>query len=73
MRHIIAMRQILTPLFLIIGISATVNAQTGSIKGSVKTQDGLPGEAVNITLKDNRKGTIVDKKGNYQIKNNQSK
>ncbi|RYY17612.1 MAG: TonB-dependent siderophore receptor, partial [Chitinophagaceae bacterium] len=72
MKHTIAMRQlalrfIIIPLSLFIGIAAT--AQTGSIRGSVKTQDGHPAESVNITLKDTRKGTAVDKKGNFLIKN----
>jgi iron complex outermembrane receptor protein len=67
MRHTIAMRQIITAMFLFIAVAAT--AQTGSIRGSVKTQDGKPGEAVNITIKNNRKGAVVDKKGNYLIKN----
>lgn len=61
------MRYIIALFFLV--VSASAIGQTGSITGSVKTLDGRPAEFVNITLKNNRKGSIADRNGRYQIKN----
>ena len=50
--------------------SLTVSAQSrkaGILKGTVKTSDGKPAEYVNVGIK-GVKGTVVDKNGNYQIK-----
>jgi iron complex outermembrane receptor protein len=53
--------------FLSLCCSALVFAQTGTIKGTVKTSDGQPAEFVTIGLKGTSKGTTVNQKGNYQL------
>ncbi|QQT24737.1 TonB-dependent receptor [Sphingobacterium spiritivorum] len=55
--------------FWIVSLSAL--AQTGdlSIRGTVNTSDGRPAHYVSITLKGINKGTIVDSKGHFQLKN----
>lgn len=53
---------------LLLLFSATiVLAQTGTIKGTVKTSDGQPAEFVTITLQGTNKGASVGLKGHYQI------
>src|SRR5690349_14987180 len=52
--------------FLLVGVA---QAQNGTVKGVVKTSDGQPAEAVNIGLKGTSKGTFVNAKGEYEIKN----
>ncbi len=49
--------------------SAWVFAQNGTLKGKVTTNDGKPGEFVNIIIKGTNKGTSADIDGNYQIGN----
>jgi iron complex outermembrane receptor protein len=44
-------------------------AQTGTIKGQVKTSDGQPAPYVNVTLKGENKGTVTEPDGTYIIKN----
>lgn len=44
-------------------------AQTGTIKGQVKTSDGQPLEFVNVGIKGLSKGSTTDRYGNYEIKN----
>ncbi len=44
-------------------------AQTGTIKGTVKTSDGKPAEFVTVGLKGTTKGTSANNKGEYEIKN----
>jgi iron complex outermembrane recepter protein len=44
-------------------------AQTGSIKGVVKTSDGASAEFVTIGLKGTRKGAQSNSKGEFEIKN----
>jgi iron complex outermembrane receptor protein len=53
--------------FLIISISTF--AQTGIIKGTVKTSDGKPAEMVSVALKGTTRGTLVNARGAYQLKN----
>lgn len=42
-------------------------AQNGSMKGVIKTSDGMPAEFVNVGLKDTNKGTVTDKDGKYSL------
>ncbi|MBK6266044.1 TonB-dependent receptor [Marivirga sp. S37H4] len=56
-----------TALFILVSWGAL--AQTGTIKGTVKTSDGLSTEFVNVALKGTLKGDITDKDGNYEITN----
>jgi iron complex outermembrane receptor protein len=49
--------------------SIITHAQTGIIKGKVTTSDGNPAEYVNITIPGSNKGVIVDKNGNFEIRN----
>lgn len=42
---------------------------TGLVSGTVKTSDGKPAEFVNVALKGTTRGTTVNPKGNYTIKN----
>lgn len=53
--------------FLFIIAVAVVYAQTGTLKGTVKTSDGKPAEFVTIGLNGTNKGTSVNQKGTYQI------
>ncbi|WP_426588214.1 TonB-dependent siderophore receptor [Mucilaginibacter sp. R-33] len=55
--------------FLSLFFSAVLFAQTGTIKGTVKTSDGQPAEFVTIALNGATRGTTVNQKGNYQLKN----
>jgi len=48
-------------------VSAIVFAQTGTIRGTVKTSDGKPAEMVTIALQNTTRGTSVNAKGNYQL------
>ena len=43
-------------------------AQTGSIKGSVKTSDNQPAEFLNIGLKGTNKGSFANSNGEFEIK-----
>jgi len=47
--------------------SAILFAQTGTIRGTVKTSDGKPAEFVTIGLHGTSKGTVVNQKGNYTL------
>jgi hypothetical protein len=49
-------------------ISTVTFAQTGTIKGTIKTSDGVPAEFVNIGLKGTSQGTTANSKGEYEIK-----
>src|SRR4051812_24869924 len=53
--------------FLLLILSVTGYAQSGSIKGFVKTADGQPAAAITVGLSGTSKGTITDDKGAYQI------
>ena len=55
-------------LFILLSPGAWAQT-TGSVKGTVKTSDGNPGEYVNITIEGSSKGTIADRKGNFEIRN----
>lgn len=57
---------ILTGCLFFLGLA---NAQTGNIKGDVKTADGLAGEFVNLTLQGTVKGATVNASGHYSINN----
>jgi len=48
-------------------ITATAMAQTGNIKGTVKTSDGQSAEFVNVGLKGSGKSVSTDKSGNFEI------
>src|SRR5688572_27698396 len=51
-------------------ITFSVFAQTGSIKGKVKTSDGTAAAYVNVTVKEiPTKGTISEQNGTYLLKN----
>jgi iron complex outermembrane receptor protein len=51
-------------------LSAGAFAQSsGSIKGTVKTSDGTPAEYVNLSIEGSSKGSVADRKGNFEIKN----
>src|SRR5262245_30014094 len=43
------------------------SAQTGNIKGTVKTSDGQPAELLNIVLKGTDKGASANSKGEFEI------
>jgi len=53
--------------FLFLFSSAILFAQTGTIRGTVKTSDGKPAEFVTIGLQGTSKGTVVNQKGNYTL------
>ena len=53
---------------LLLLASIIVHAQTGSIKGNVKTSDGKPAAQVSIQLKEIKKGTTTAADGSYLLK-----
>jgi iron complex outermembrane receptor protein len=55
----------LTLLTLLAAVS--VFAQTGAIKGTVKTSDGKPARSVTISLKEINKATTVDEDGRFTL------
>lgn len=63
----IKLKPVLIAIALLIGIRTF--AQKGSIKGIVKTSDGMPAAFVNIGLKGTVYGTIAGYKGEYELKN----
>jgi iron complex outermembrane recepter protein len=71
MRRYIQRLKVVTALISLVIISADVRSQQrkdGEVKGSIKTLDGQPAEYVNIGIK-GVKGTTVDSKGFYILKN----
>jgi iron complex outermembrane receptor protein len=58
---------LLTATMLLFGINTF--AQTGNIKGTIKTSDGQPAEFVTVGLKGTAKGSVANKNGEYEIKN----
>jgi iron complex outermembrane receptor protein len=61
------MKFIFTVLGLVISVASM--AQSGNIRGTVKTSDNQAAEFVNVHLKGTSKGTYTDKYGSYQLKN----
>lgn len=61
--------KIIPALLLLFFIQFARAQQTGSIRGTVKTSDGKPGEFVTIGLNGTNKGTVVNQKGTYRIGN----
>jgi iron complex outermembrane recepter protein len=65
-----------TPIIflLVLMVMPELNAQvtqvkkTVSIKGAIKTSDGLPAESVTVGLKGTSKGTVTDGKGAFEIR-----
>jgi len=55
-------------VFLMIGLSVFAQSKNGSIKGSVKTSDGVAAESVLISIKGVASAT-ADRKGYYSLKN----
>lgn len=56
-------------LFLLLISSVVASAQTGRIKGTVKTSDQQAAAYVSVAVKGTSKGTTTDANGNYEIKN----
>lgn len=52
-----------------VSLSQAQTNSNGSVSGTVKTSDGRPAEFVNVALKGTTRGTAVNAKGNYSIKN----
>ncbi len=50
-------------------LSSIVIAQTGAIKGKIKTSDGQSAEFVSVGLKGTNKTTATNSKGEFEIKN----
>lgn len=56
--------------FVLFVFAISMSAQNnGSIKGKVKTSDGLPAEFVSVGLKGTGKGSVANQEGEYTIKN----
>lgn len=55
--------------FLLAASFTNFSAQTGNIKGIVKTSDNQPAEFLNIGLKGTNKGSIANSNGEFEIKN----
>jgi iron complex outermembrane recepter protein len=61
------MKKIILALLMMVSLGAM--AQTGRIKGNVKTSDQQPASYVNVALKGTTKGATTDINGSYDIKN----
>ena len=48
---------------------ASAYAQTGTIKGIILTSDGKPAEFVNVMVKEIKKGTVTNEKGEFTFNN----
>jgi iron complex outermembrane recepter protein len=69
MRHFHFSKTLTLSIVLIVCV-LTAKSQHGSIRGSVKTNDGQPAAFVNLFLKENtNKGATTDIDGNFHIKN----
>ena len=55
-------------LFLLISVNSFGQSKNGTVKGTVKTSDGVPAEQVTITIKGVANATS-DSRGNYILKN----
>ena len=55
-------------LLFFVAVNNTL-AQTGTIRGSVKTAEGTPLESANVSLEGSTKGAATDRNGSYQIDN----
>ncbi len=60
--------RVFTVLLFVTG-ALMAQAQSGAIKGHVKTADGKDAEFINVVLKGTTRGTTTDEKGNYQLLN----
>ncbi len=58
----------ITVLFLLMLTGISSFAQTGNLKGTIKTSDGYPAESVIIALKKTSFFTASEKNGDYEIK-----
>ena len=56
--------QIITCLVV---LTASAQAQDGTLKGKLQTSDGKPAEGVNVQLKEIKKGTITAADGSYSL------
>lgn len=66
------MRCIYLIFLLLASYLPSFGQSTGSVRGSVKTSDGTPAAYVNISVEGSSKGTVADRKGNFEIKNLQA-
>ncbi len=55
------------PALVLFFLSALVQAQTGSVKGTVTTSDGKPAAFVNVGLSGTEKGASTNEKGEFEI------
>lgn len=64
------MKRLTQLLFLLIGLITTSQAQnpTGTIKGTITTNDGQPAPYVTIQVKDKNRGAVTDEHGNYTFR-----
>ncbi|HEY9007779.1 TonB-dependent receptor [Ohtaekwangia sp.] len=60
-------KKLLTCFLVLFSLAAF--AQTGTIKGVVRTSDGQPAPFVNVALKEINKGTTTSEDGSFTIKN----
>lgn len=54
-------------IIALLGYSLNVNAQTGTIHGTVTTADGEPAEAVTVGIMNTSIGTITNEAGKFQL------
>lgn len=62
------MKKLLSSIVLLLLVHLAT-AQTGTLKGVIKTSDGNPAESVTIIVKGTGKGALSDKDGAYEITN----
>lgn len=65
-KRLIAKGHLTCILFVLMNI--TVNAQTKTVTGNIKDEQGIEMPGVNIRVKSATNGTVSDSKGNYTIK-----
>lgn len=59
----------LLAVIAILGLFSTAYAQTGTIKGTIKTSDQQPAAFVNVWLEGTNKGVSTDAQGEYELRN----
>jgi iron complex outermembrane receptor protein len=63
------MKKTLHSVFFVLIFTSFAFAQNGNIRGTVKTYEGNPAESAAVELIGANKGSVVDSKGEFEIKN----
>lgn len=63
------MRFIYLIFLLLVPCLPSFSQSTGSVRGTVQTSDGAPAEYVNVSVEGLSRGSVADRKGNFEINN----